>query len=335
MDNLPENDQDFFERLAVSISKRYRTSAGKSLWDVFQLNEIFLDTEADATFAIRNREKILAVLAAPEQRSRLVDLFVNATIEFTYASNQFIHLDAWEEGELRRIYQSYLDDLQVLLTNPSEQEIESGMKKLVAGHFWDLRMNISRFFDGGTGQDVQANMVFNQAVCAEYSPALQMEILGIRLDQLIEPVLDIGCGKSGKLVTYLNENGIQAFGVDRLVDLSPYLSQTDWLMLDLQPNTWGTILSHLAFSNHFTFQHLYKYGKVEPYARQYMEILSALKPEGSFYYTPGLPFIETYLPADRYSITRRKIYHPEQESVPALALNLQEGLYTAKIKKML
>lgn len=335
MNNLPEHDQEFFERLAESISRRYRASAGKSLWDVYQLNDIFLDTEADAAIATRNRKKILAVLATPEQRSRLVDLFVNATIEFTYASNQFIHLDAREEGQLRRIYQTYLENLQVLLTNSSEQEIESGMKKLVAGHFWDLRANISRFFDSDAGQDVQANIILNQAVCREYSPALQMEILGICPDQLNEPILDIGCGKSGKLVTYLNENGIQAFGVDRLVEPSQYLSQADWLMLDLQPNTWGTILSHLAFSNHFTFQHLYKYGKVEPYARQYMEILSALKPGGCFYYTPGLPFIENYLPADQYSITRRKINNSVQEPAPVHVQSLREGLYATKIKKML
>lgn len=63
----------------------------------------------------------------------------------------------------------------------------------------------------------------------------------------------------------------------------------------------------MAFSNHFIFHHWYKNGNPEPYARQYMAILASLLPGGAFYYSPGLPFIEDLLPAERYKVIRRKV----------------------------
>ena len=67
----------------------------------------------------------------------------------------------------------------------------------------------------------------------------------------------------------------------------------------------------MAFSNHFLHHHLRRYGHPERYAQRYMHILAALKPGGSFCYTPGLPFIEDLLPSDRYRV--------ERFSLPALA----------------
>ena len=179
---------------------------------------------------------------------------------------------------------------------------------LVADHFSDLRANISRFFDRETAGNAQANVILHPVVSAEYSPSLQMQIFNLQQADLIAPVLDIGCGKAGSLVRYLIENGIKATGIDRMVDPSPELTQVDWLAYHFQTETGGTILAHLSFSNHFVFQHRYKHGQVEPYARQYMAILRALKPGGSFYYAPGLPFIEADLPEQSYQIARRQIH---------------------------
>lgn len=303
-------EQDFYRRMVEVIERRYQSTANKSLRDVYALDAEFLNTDADAEFAIRNREKILSVLDRPELFEALVRVFLNLTIEFTYASNQFVQLNAREEAELRRIYAAYLRDFQrILSTSRSDAEISRSIKRLVAGHFGDLRANITRFFDPETGEKEESNVILNRAVCAEYSPALQLEIFGLRVTDLIAPVLDLGCGKSGELVRYLNANGVDAVGIDRMVDgsLDGVLIQIDWLEFELEPGAWGTVLSHMAFSNHFVFQHWYKHGQVQPYARQYMAVLMALKPGGSFYYTPALPFIETYLPEDHYRVTRRNV----------------------------
>jgi hypothetical protein len=115
------------------------------------------------------------------------------------------------------------------------------------------------------------------------------------------------------------------------VEASPFLVQADWFECDLQADTWGTIISHMAFSNHFLFHHRYKHGHPEEYARQYMKLLAALKPGGAFYYSPGLPFIESFLPTSQYSITRLEL-NLEQPDFGSL---LEEDVwYVSKIIKL-
>jgi hypothetical protein len=303
-----ENYQDFFARMAGVIARRYDLNADKSLRDVYQLNADFLDTRSDAEFAIHHREEILAVLADSQKFEQLVDLFVRRAIEFTYASNQFVQINTIKKAELRRIYSGYLQEIgQVLAESSSELEISARLSRLVKEHFQNLRSNISHFFDPATIADAQSNVILQKVVCAEYTPEMQLEILGVQPDALLQPVLDLGCGKSGKLVQYLRQNGIRATGVDRFVDPSLNLIQADWLGYTMVPGYWGTVISHMAFTNHFLFHHLYRHGSIEPYARQYMTILKSLKERGSFYYAPGLPFIEVYLPEETYQVTKKQI----------------------------
>ena len=109
------------------------------------------------------------------------------------------------------------------------------------------------------------------------------------------------------MVRYLNAYGIRAVGIDRLVDPFDNLVASDWFEFKLAPDSWGTIISHMAFSNHFIFNHRYQKGDPERYARQYVKLLSSLKIGGTFYYSPGLPFIEPFLPANQYEVTRMTI----------------------------
>lgn len=67
----------------------------------------------------------------------------------------------------------------------------------------------------------------------------------------------------------------------------------------------------MAFSTHFLHHHLRTDGHPERYARLYLDLLAALKPGGSLLYTPGLPFMENLLPAERYVVRRRPICLPE------------------------
>jgi hypothetical protein len=303
-----EDTHESFNRIAQVVTQRYHATAGKTLRDAYNLDNAFLETEADADFAYRNREKILAVMADAQSFERLLDLFVNEAIAFTYASNQFIQIDALEEAAFRRIYSGYLREMQrVLAKNETRPALADALRALVTVHFHELRANLTRFFDRETGEVAEANVILQKVTCAEYSPELQLNILGVALVDLKPPVLDLGCGKTGELVRYLNRAGISAVGVDRVVEARPELVQADWLELPLEPGRWGTIISHMAFSHHFTFHHLYKHGRVEPYARQYMALLNALQAGGSFYYAPGLPFIEAYLPVEKYAVHRHTV----------------------------
>jgi hypothetical protein len=135
-----------------------------------------------------------------------------------------------------------------------------------------------------------------------YSPELQLRILQATLAQLQDPILDLGCGPKAELVTFLRAQGKEAFGVDWAVKAGSFLWRADWLDLPLDAKRWGAVISHMAFSSHFLHQHLHPNGHPERYARRYMEVLQSLKAQGSFWYAPGLPFMEKLLPRDDYAV---------------------------------
>lgn len=122
-----------------------------------------------------------------------------------------------------------------------------------------------------------------------------MGILTIRVSSIKQPFLDVGCGQQARLVHFLRKNGIEAYGIDRNAQNVNYLQKANWLDYSFKPNTWGTIVSHMAFSNHFMHHHLRADGRYGVYAKKYMEMLKSLKLGGCFIYAPTLPFMEKIL----------------------------------------
>ena len=133
---------------------------------------------------------------------------------------------------------------------------------------------------------------------ASYSPELQLEVLGLSIDAMREPILDVGCGPDARLVARLREAGKSATGIDFLID------GTDWLTFDYGAKRWGTICSHLGFSLHFMHQEMKSSELAFEYARAYMRIVKSLAPGGTFAYVPGLPFMEELLPASELRVVR-------------------------------
>jgi len=136
---------------------------------------------------------------------------------------------------------------------------------------------------------------------------LQLTVLGVDSAALREPVLDLGAGAEGALVQYLVGRGFDAYGIDRVAEDRPRLIIGDWLDAPLGKNEWGTILSHMAFSNHFLQIHRRSDPLATVYAARYMQILRALQVGGCFFYAPSLPFMETLLPVDRFSVRYRPV----------------------------
>lgn len=322
-----------FRYLSESIVQRYQKNAGRTLNDVYHVDDKFLGVTTDfIEFASINRAEIVAVLSDPLLAANLVELFLHHSIDFTYENNQFIHFDEPEKARLKKIYSRYLNNIKTAIeTSQTADELESHLSKVIEDHFLDIRRNISRFFDREMERRVQENVILKQAVCSEYSPELQLQILGIDSSQMMTPVLDIGCGKQGKLVKFLNDRGIQTIGIDRFIEPQQHLIEADWFQVDFSAGTWGTILSHMAFSNHFLFHHRYTHGNPEAYARLYMQILSSLKPGGAFIYAPSLPFIEQFLPGDSFSLSRKRIDSPEPLTLPYG--NLEETGFVSCVTK--
>ena len=136
--------------------------------------------------------------------------------------------------------------------------------------------------------------------CSEYTTEIQLQLLRIDIDTLMEPILDIGCGKQVNLVRHLSTRGKDAIGIDRFAFSDSRVITSDWLEFTYGTGKWGTVLSHLGFSNHFKHHNLREDGNYIGYAKKYMEILRSLKIGGKFHYAPDLPFIECYLNKDHY-----------------------------------
>ena len=159
-----------------------------------------------------------------------------------------------------------------------------------------------------------SNIIYKQneatleaVVCSEYNMDLQKDILCLNKVQLMNPILDIGCGKNGNLVKNLLEEGFDAHGIDRVSNNLSYIEKADWLKYDYGTKKWGTIISNLGFSNHFIHHHLRKDGNIIEYAKKYIDILKSLKTGGIFCYAPDLPFIEMYLDEEAFLVTKYSI----------------------------
>lgn len=300
---------DMYHKLASQVVRRYQANARKTMLDVYEVDRSFTSLENDnLEFVFSNREEVIAILSNPGYALDLARVFVKSSLEFTFNNNQFIEMDINEQERLLSLYRTYLDSMKIVLArSQSLAEFEQEFSLLIKNHFKDLSRNISRFFDRENGWQVQKNIILKQVVCSEYSPEFQLNLLGLDVKNLLQPFLDLGCGKNGTLVKYLRGLGIQSIGVDRLVKEETGLKEADWFDVNFIPETWGTIISHMAFSHHFVFHHRYKRGKPREYAKLYMQILESLKPGGSFIYSPSLPFIEQFLPPDQFSVSKQAI----------------------------
>jgi len=298
---LPVAEGQLFAQVLETIQARYEKFAQKSLLDVSTLDEDFFEIEPQVVrICSEQRAQMAALLAEERVYNALLGQFVTATLDFTYRCNQFLQFDNLETAYLVAIYRDYLNGMRAMLAvSRSAGEVQRELSGLIRKHFGDLKRNLERIQRRGENP-----YLYDEVVCEDYSPELQLKIFGLSLTDLQPPVLDLGCGRRGGLTAYLRRQGVVAVGVDRIVEAADYLQVGNWLELDLRPGSWGTILSHMAFSNHFAFQHQYAHGEADRYARQYMAILNALKPGGRFCYAPGLPFMEDLLPGEKYVVRK-------------------------------
>jgi len=230
--------------------------------------------------------------------SVLIDYVTNKVLEEFCRINQYFSFDKESVNNLKAIYTELFRNLK-----HKNSELDS----ISHIHFQNLKTwfrNSNAFakkiYSSGESK-------IQPVACSEYGAELQLEILQIDYSVLMEPVLDIGCGKKGELVRYFRGRGIEAYGIDRFSGEDSYLAKSDWLEYEYGINKWGTLTSNLGFSNHFNHHHMRDDGDFVAYAKKYMDILNSLKTGGSFHYAPDLPFIEKYLDNDKYLIRRQNI----------------------------
>ena len=255
-------------------------------------NETLKFTESTIT-AIQNIDKI-----ASDDLNVLINYTVEKVLQEFCRVNQYYSFQKNDKTDLKKIYWN-------LYRNITEKE--KTVEVISRIHYENLKVWLAKTNSFSQKMYRKKEPVLEPVMCAEYSAILQKNILHLNDVQLIEPILDIGCGQDGNLVKYLRENAFECYGIDRFVEKSLFLENTDWLNFDYGIEKWGTIFSNLGFSNHFIHNHLRKDGNFIEYAKKYMEILKSLKTGGCFCYAPDLPFIEQYLDKNIYSIKKYDI----------------------------
>lgn len=206
-----------------------------------------------------------------------------------WRNDQFVEIDGDTRARIESVYRSSLRRALQLSDSLDAPATFADVRSLLAQHGDALRSILLHLPGEGT-----------RRVSAEYSPGLQLRVLRLSPHELAGPILDVGCGASGRLVRHLRARGLEVVGVDRR---TPFEIEADWLAHEPGEQQWQTIVSHQAFALHFDHHHRRgSAGRAAQYARAYMRYLHALRVGGTMVYAPSLPFIEPALPADRWTV---------------------------------
>lgn len=257
------------------------------------VGEVFLETWGEELSALGSElpaapfipealPRALAAGTGPDE-AMLTAQVVSRLCRFLWTRNQYLSFDAADQSELALSVRRALRGL----VRPETAEAALRLHRRELAAFVAARL-------GPAPREV---------TCAEYTPQLQLDVLGLTTAGLREPVLDVGCGPAAQLVRFLRTMKLDAEGLDRDAPLD-VATQGDWLTHHYARKRWGSVLSHQAFSLHFLHHHLKQGDTAYGYAHAYMAIVRSLALGGRFAYAPGLPFIEALLDARMYRVHR-------------------------------
>ncbi len=263
-----------------------------------------------ATEYIVNNRKLLTRFILLNNKEKLTE-FVHKTVDYATKRiietiidlNQYIYINTFLRKKIAFVYEDYVTKIIKLLYF-KVFNIDN-LSQIITEHYVKLSNILASI------NEVKLIKRSKNIPCFEYSAKFQIELLNIDLNNIKEPILDLGCGSKAYLVKYLSTLGLDVYGVDRLIESKSNTIQADWFNYKLKSNNYGAIISHLSFTNHFKRNHYKKDGNHIAYARKYKDLLNSLKPGGEFYYTPDLPFIEQFLSPDLFTVTKKAINHPK------------------------
>ncbi|MHA4810822.1 hypothetical protein ACX0G9_22130 [Flavitalea flava] len=246
-----------------------------------------------------------------ESENHILDYITDKALQEFCRMNQFYSINKKAQKGLRAIYSTLLQNFQghaaIADKGVLKDDNDTFIETVSRAHFSHLQSWLKETNPFSILLNPADKKMADRVTCAEYSAGLQLNLFGIDLATIKGPVLDIGSGKKGLLVNYLRHRGVEAYGIDRFTTSQPFLQKSDWLDYTYEEEKWGTIISHLGFTNHFEHHNQRKDGNIAGYAQTYMSILRSLKGQGSFYYAPNLPYIEQYLENESYRVDIREI----------------------------
>lgn len=219
----------------------------------------------------------------------IYNYFVSECIQ----NNQYISLSNETINRINDIYINLVKKLKQISTDNYDNEL---IESIVINHREQLLKALS---------ENEYHKCDNQLYipCSEYSGSFQYTLLRLNQFRLLEPVMDIGCGKEYELLKYLEHAGYKdIFGIDQYISDNNYIACTNWFDYKFEPNKWGTVIAHMSFSNHFRRSLINEDINLEKYKDKYAEILRSLQINGLFIYTPSIKQIENSINKSYYSV---------------------------------
>jgi len=222
----------------------------------------------------------------------------NELVKRLYSVNPYLRVSKAQVENLEKIYQKIW---QIMIKTGN---VRTTLNEF---HYPELSKWLATLYPKKFQEFLKLSPSVGHITYGEYSAELQVELLGIDTAHIKQPVLDMGCGSQANLVRYFRSLGVDAYGIDRHLEIyEPYLNQIDWFDYYFEPHKWGTIVSNMGFTNHLNYAYLHDISQLEHYLLKMKEVIESLLTNGYFYYAPSLPFVEDKLAIKNYKVKREQ-----------------------------
>ncbi len=285
-----------WEEITQSIQSQIEKNGTKSLFYNFGSEQGVSCSDKNYFLLLNARQDVLRFIQEIEDKGRFdffIEILSKYVMDVFFRANQYLAGDKDSLKKAGEVYKRFVCDIRKLCEKKAVSK--NDIDELFSAHYDRLRLFLSEYNGQSMLQEYTKAPQIIPKVCSQYSPQRQMKLLDLETEKIIGPVMDIGCGKDAGLVKYLRQNGIEAYGIDRDAEQNEFLFSGDYLDFDFGIKTYGTIVSHMAFSNQLWYLMQKGSSQLEKYQRKYDMILNALKTGGCFIYTPGLPRLEQAL----------------------------------------
>jgi hypothetical protein len=287
-------EEELIKIVKENALRQFKLSDGKNLFCLTGKPISFSERTKNNIKIVRQNKEVIS----DTEKESLINFLVAGFIKYCVKINQYINFKKKDYADIKKIYLSLFNE--IVNTNLSDKELE-------LKHFSRITELIKNTNPAIYNQNLNNNVEAFKTVCSEYSAEFQIDVLGININDLKTPVLDIGCGSCGTLVKYLLSKNIEAYGIDRLVKSNNNFKNTNWLEYNFGIEKWGTVISNISFSSHFTNHYFFNDNLTDNYTKTYLKILKSLKTGGKFIYAPAIFFIEKHLTNTKFKIENEKI----------------------------
>ncbi len=259
---------------------------------IFQINSEFLQK-------LKDIKRDPALLSG--DLHKLIDYTAENLCEEIQKINQYIFISRNKLDQVKNIYHHSWKQIK------KSDNIEW---VLYHYHYPQLSKWLASIYPQQLSTALSDKKVIGSVLCEEYSSCFQLDLLQINPETLLQPILDIGCGKHAYLVRHLRELGIDARGVDRLLQKqNKFCIRKDWFSFEYEKEQWGTIISNAALSNHIIYAEKYDKTLLKKYETLFHSILQNLKIGGKFLYAPNISKFEKIIDQTRFSVQNRAIQY--------------------------